>query len=256
MSGRRRRTGGPIALIRDGDMITLDAVRGEISVELSDAELAARRAAWTGPAPDDLRRRRALEIRPPGRADPARRRHPSRRRRASGMSMPTSRRLARARRPDARARGCDPAALRRGPTRDPRHRRRPLGDHRRPAGLLHRRRAAPRVTADGAFVLISDCALLGAAGAAAAGRGGADRQRLDRRPRRRRRRPRPSRSQTCRTSPPRRRAGRWWAAAASRRGCASSPPRCGRRALRAGRGPRPRSRSPASTRGSGAPSSR
>ena len=41
--------GGPIALIRDGDMITLDALRGEIRVELSDAELAARRAAWTGP---------------------------------------------------------------------------------------------------------------------------------------------------------------------------------------------------------------
>ena len=43
--------GGPIALLRDGDTITLDAVRGEISVALSDAELAARRKDWKGPRP-------------------------------------------------------------------------------------------------------------------------------------------------------------------------------------------------------------
>jgi dihydroxy-acid dehydratase len=41
--------GGPIALLRDGDMITLDAVKGEISVALTDAELAARKAEWKGP---------------------------------------------------------------------------------------------------------------------------------------------------------------------------------------------------------------
>ena len=41
--------GGPIALLRDGDMITLDAVKGEISVALSDAELDARKADWKGP---------------------------------------------------------------------------------------------------------------------------------------------------------------------------------------------------------------
>ncbi len=41
--------GGPIALVRDGDVITIDAVRGAISVALSEAELAARRAAWPGP---------------------------------------------------------------------------------------------------------------------------------------------------------------------------------------------------------------
>ncbi|MEZ5777537.1 MAG: dihydroxy-acid dehydratase [Paracoccaceae bacterium] len=41
--------GGPIALLRDGDMITLDAVKGEISVDLSDAELARRKAEWKGP---------------------------------------------------------------------------------------------------------------------------------------------------------------------------------------------------------------
>jgi dihydroxy-acid dehydratase len=43
--------GGPIALLRDGDTITLDAVEGSISVDLSDEELAARKAAWTGPRP-------------------------------------------------------------------------------------------------------------------------------------------------------------------------------------------------------------
>jgi dihydroxy-acid dehydratase len=43
--------GGPIALLKDGDMITIDAIRGEISVALSDEELAGRKAAWTGPRP-------------------------------------------------------------------------------------------------------------------------------------------------------------------------------------------------------------
>ncbi len=41
--------GGPIALIKTGDMITLNAITGEISVALSDAELTARRADWKGP---------------------------------------------------------------------------------------------------------------------------------------------------------------------------------------------------------------
>ncbi len=41
--------GGPIALVRDGDMITIDAIRGEISVDLTDEELAARKAEWKGP---------------------------------------------------------------------------------------------------------------------------------------------------------------------------------------------------------------
>jgi dihydroxy-acid dehydratase len=39
--------GGPIALLQNGDMITIDAVKGQISVALTDAELAARKAAWT-----------------------------------------------------------------------------------------------------------------------------------------------------------------------------------------------------------------
>ena len=41
--------GGPIALIRNGDMITIDAIRGELSVALTDDELASRKAAWEGP---------------------------------------------------------------------------------------------------------------------------------------------------------------------------------------------------------------
>ena len=32
-----------------GHIITLDAIKGELSVDLSDEELAARREAWSGP---------------------------------------------------------------------------------------------------------------------------------------------------------------------------------------------------------------
>jgi dihydroxy-acid dehydratase len=41
--------GGPIALVRDGDRITIDAKKRAIEVAISDAELAQRRAAWTAP---------------------------------------------------------------------------------------------------------------------------------------------------------------------------------------------------------------
>ncbi len=41
--------GGPIALINNGDEITINAVTGEISVALSDAELEERKKTWTGP---------------------------------------------------------------------------------------------------------------------------------------------------------------------------------------------------------------
>ena len=43
--------GGPIALLRDGDVITIDAVKGTLSVDLTDADLDARRADWPGPRP-------------------------------------------------------------------------------------------------------------------------------------------------------------------------------------------------------------
>ncbi|MDA8740147.1 dihydroxy-acid dehydratase [Rhodobacteraceae bacterium] len=41
--------GGPIALLKDGDIITLNAIEGSISVDLSDEELAQRKADWAGP---------------------------------------------------------------------------------------------------------------------------------------------------------------------------------------------------------------
>ncbi|MEQ1732001.1 MAG: dihydroxy-acid dehydratase, partial [Vicinamibacterales bacterium] len=42
--------GGPIALVRDGDEITIDADGCALNVHVSDDELAQRRAAWTAPA--------------------------------------------------------------------------------------------------------------------------------------------------------------------------------------------------------------
>ena len=40
---------GPIALLQNGDVITLNAITGELSVALSDEELADRKANWKGP---------------------------------------------------------------------------------------------------------------------------------------------------------------------------------------------------------------
>jgi dihydroxy-acid dehydratase len=42
--------GGPIALIRSGDRITIDAEKNLLSVDLSDDELSTRRKAWKMPA--------------------------------------------------------------------------------------------------------------------------------------------------------------------------------------------------------------
>ena len=44
--GPEAAVGGPIALIRDGDIIRIDADNGLLAVDLSDAEIAERRAAW------------------------------------------------------------------------------------------------------------------------------------------------------------------------------------------------------------------
>jgi dihydroxy-acid dehydratase len=38
--------GGPIGLLKDGDIITIDAVKGTLSVDVTAKELAARRAKW------------------------------------------------------------------------------------------------------------------------------------------------------------------------------------------------------------------
>ena len=43
--------GGNIALVHEGDSITIDAHKLLIQLNVDDAELARRRAAWTPPAP-------------------------------------------------------------------------------------------------------------------------------------------------------------------------------------------------------------
>ncbi|HYV39261.1 MAG TPA: dihydroxy-acid dehydratase, partial [Gemmataceae bacterium] len=47
--------GGPIALVKDGDVITIDADAKQLTVELTDAELGKRRAAWVQPGPREKR---------------------------------------------------------------------------------------------------------------------------------------------------------------------------------------------------------
>ncbi|HEY8611723.1 MAG TPA: dihydroxy-acid dehydratase, partial [Roseomonas sp.] len=44
--GPEAAVGGPIALLKDGDRIVIDAEKGTIDVDLPEEELAARRAAW------------------------------------------------------------------------------------------------------------------------------------------------------------------------------------------------------------------
>ena len=43
--------GGPIAIIRDGDIVVFDIENRKLELELSDAEIAARLEAWTEPEP-------------------------------------------------------------------------------------------------------------------------------------------------------------------------------------------------------------
>ena len=43
--------GGPIAIVRDGDPISIDAENNLVTLELSDAEIAERLSAWQKPAP-------------------------------------------------------------------------------------------------------------------------------------------------------------------------------------------------------------
>lgn len=47
--------GGPIALVENGDKITIDAETRQISVEVSDAVMAERRKSWQQPAPNYTR---------------------------------------------------------------------------------------------------------------------------------------------------------------------------------------------------------
>ena len=43
--------GGPLALVQDGDAITIDAEADTIEVDISDEEMMRRRAAWQQPEP-------------------------------------------------------------------------------------------------------------------------------------------------------------------------------------------------------------
>ena len=43
--------GGPLAVVREGELVTIDADAGELSVAIDDAELAARLAAFVAPEP-------------------------------------------------------------------------------------------------------------------------------------------------------------------------------------------------------------
>ena len=44
-------SGGPLALVRDGDVVTLDVERRALDLEVGDEELARRRAEWSAPPP-------------------------------------------------------------------------------------------------------------------------------------------------------------------------------------------------------------
>lgn len=41
--------GGPLALVQNGDIISIDAVKNEMNLKISDKEMAARKAAWKQP---------------------------------------------------------------------------------------------------------------------------------------------------------------------------------------------------------------
>jgi dihydroxy-acid dehydratase len=43
--------GGPLAAVRDGDMIVIDAGRRRVDVEIGEAEIAERMRTWQAPPP-------------------------------------------------------------------------------------------------------------------------------------------------------------------------------------------------------------
>ena len=43
--------GGPLALVQNGDLITLDVAARKLHLHVGNAEIERRRAAWTAPAP-------------------------------------------------------------------------------------------------------------------------------------------------------------------------------------------------------------
>lgn len=48
--------GGPIALIKDGDVISIDVKQGRLDVELSMEELEARKSRWKAREPEQVYR--------------------------------------------------------------------------------------------------------------------------------------------------------------------------------------------------------
>ena len=76
--------GGPIALIRDGDMIVLDAEKGTLDVELDAGRAEQARQGVEGAA-DSVQERLSVEIRQRGWTGADRCRDPSRRQRGSGV---------------------------------------------------------------------------------------------------------------------------------------------------------------------------
>jgi dihydroxy-acid dehydratase len=45
--------GGPIALINDGDLISIDATTNQVNIDLSDEELAKRKESWQCPVQEE-----------------------------------------------------------------------------------------------------------------------------------------------------------------------------------------------------------
>jgi dihydroxy-acid dehydratase len=43
--------GGPIGVVKDGDIISIDIPNGKLNVEISDDEIKARQAGWSAPEP-------------------------------------------------------------------------------------------------------------------------------------------------------------------------------------------------------------
>ncbi|MCB9729792.1 MAG: dihydroxy-acid dehydratase [Deltaproteobacteria bacterium] len=55
--------GGPLALVEDGDHVTIDATANRIDLDVDEATMARRRAAWTAPEPQATRGTLAKYIR-------------------------------------------------------------------------------------------------------------------------------------------------------------------------------------------------
>jgi dihydroxy-acid dehydratase len=47
--------GGPLALLKDGDTVTIDADAKQLNVALEESELGRRRAGWVKPTPREKR---------------------------------------------------------------------------------------------------------------------------------------------------------------------------------------------------------